>query len=152
MLGQLWHVFQSGIGAILRHPIVGATLIPVLADGRIVLVKRRDSGRWSLPGGMIDWGEDITATVHREMAEETGLEVVAIRRLVGVYSSPKRDPRFHAISVAIEVAVAGDFQVQDQVEIKQVKAFERGDIVLGDLAHDHAQQLSDYVEGKTTIA
>lgn len=152
MLGQVWHVFQSGIGAILRHPIVGVTLIPVLADGRIVLVKRRDSGKWSLPGGMIDWGEEIASTVHREMTEETGLEVVAIRRLVGVFGSPRRDPRFHAISILIEVEVAGTFAVQDQVEIRQAQPFEKDAIVLEELAHDHARQLKAYFAGQTTIA
>ncbi len=152
MLGQLWHVFQSAVGAVLRHPVVGTTMIPILADGRIVLVQRRDSGRWSLPGGMIDWGQDISETVHREIAEETGLEVTGIRRLVGVYSSPQRDPRFHAISVLVEVEVAGEFKVQDQVEIKVAQAFKREDIVLEELAHDHAQQLADYFAGKTVVA
>ncbi|MEO0406414.1 MAG: NUDIX hydrolase [Cyanobacteria bacterium P01_A01_bin.135] len=152
MLGQLWQVFQAGIGVILRHPIVGVTLIPVLADGRIVLVKRRDSGRWSLPGGMIDWGEEIAHTIHREMVEETGLEVVDIRRLVGVYASPRRDPRFHAVSICIEVAVTGSFEVQDQIEIKQAQPFDKADIVLEELAHDHAQQLKTYFAGQTAIA
>lgn len=151
MLGQLWHVFQSAVGVILRHPIAGATMIPVLADGRIVLVKRRDSGKWSLPGGMIDWGEDLAQTVQREIAEETGLGVTAIRRLVGVYSSPNRDPRFHAISILVEVEVAGEFDVQDTVEIKTVKAFNRDDIVLAELAHDHAQQLADYFGDKAAV-
>lgn len=152
MLGQLWHFFQSAVGVVLRHPVVGATVIPVLADGRIVLVKRRDSGRWSLPGGMIDWGENITKTVHREIEEETGLGVTAIRRLVGVYSSPERDPRFHAISILIEAEVTGEFKVQDQIEIKNAKAFKREDIVLEDLAHDHARHLADYFDGKTVLA
>ena len=143
---------QVGIGLILRHPIVGATMVPVMADGRIVLVKRRDSGKWSLPGGMIDWGENITATVHREIAEETGLQVTEILRLIGVYTSPRRDPRFHAVSILIEVAVDGEFGVQDQTEIEQAQPFLREDIDLETLAHDHAQQLSDYFAGKTTIA
>jgi len=44
----------------------------------IVLVKRRFeplAGHWSLPGGLLELGETLTAGVAREMEEETGLVV-----------------------------------------------------------------------------
>jgi ADP-ribose pyrophosphatase YjhB (NUDIX family) len=47
--------------------------------GRLLLVQRaHDPGRglWSLPGGRVEPGEDDTAALVREMAEETGLVVV----------------------------------------------------------------------------
>ena len=40
---------------------------------------------WTLPGGMVDWGEDPLDTVIREVAEETGCEAV-VERLLGVDS------------------------------------------------------------------
>jgi 8-oxo-dGTP pyrophosphatase MutT (NUDIX family) len=84
---RLWQIVQTVLGLIFRHPVTGTAVIPVLPDGRIVLIRRRDNGRWGLPGGMVDWGEDIPTTVRRELAEETGLDLVKIRRLVGVYSA-----------------------------------------------------------------
>jgi len=43
-------------------------------DGKSVLefiaVKRRDNGEWALPGGMVDAGEAVTATLKREFGEE----------------------------------------------------------------------------------
>ena len=74
-MGQIWRFVQTVLGIIFRHPVTGTSIIPILPDGRIVLVKRRDNGKWGLPGGMVDWGQDIPTTVRRELAEETGTGV-----------------------------------------------------------------------------
>lgn len=127
-------------------------MVPVLADGRIVLVRRRDNGCWSLPGGMIEWGEDIPTTIVRELQEETGLQVTQIGRLVGVYSAPKRDPRFHSICTTVEVMVEGRLYISDTQEICEVQAFEPTQIPMDALAHDHCQQLTHYWQGATILA
>lgn len=147
-----WQFISGVLKIIFRHPIIGVTLVPILPNGKIVLVYRQDTQQWSLPGGMVDWGEDIPNTVSRELKEETGLDLVQIKRLIGVYSSPDRDPRLHSISVLIEVEVKGDMKVQDTWEIGEVKAFSVDEIPVGNLAHDHDRQLQDYLQGKTTIA
>ena len=98
-MGRVWHFIKSVMGIIFRHPVTGVTMIPLLADGTIVLIRRRDTGKWALPGGMVDWGEDIFNTAQRELKEETGLNLVSLGRLVGVYSSFERDPRIHSISL-----------------------------------------------------
>ena len=54
-------------------------------DGRLLLVRRANDpgrGRWSVPGGRVEPGEDDHAAVVREVAEETGL-AVRPGRLVG---------------------------------------------------------------------
>lgn len=151
-MGQLWRYIKTIMGVIFRHPITGATIIPILPDGRIVLIRRQDTGKWGLPGGIVDWGEDILTTVRRELLEETGLELLQIRRLVGVYSSPHRDPRIHSISVLIEADVIGILAVQDTLEVLDVKAFDRDNLPLGNLSHDHDRQLADYLQGLTVLA
>ena len=151
-MGQIWRFIQTVLGIIFRHPVTGTSIIPILPDGRIVLVQRRDNGKWGLPGGMVDWGQDIPTTVRRELAEETGLELLEIRRLVGIYSAPDRDPRIHSICVVVEVRAQGTMQVQDTLEIKDVKAFHPSTIPRDNLSHDHKFQLQDYFDGKTTVA
>lgn len=151
-MDRAWQYIKTVMGIIFRHPITGATLIPILPDGQIVLVRRRDTGRWGLPGGIVDWGEDIATTAKRELKEETGLELLKIRRLVGVYSSPYRDPRIHSISVLIEVEAQGEFNIKDTLEISEVQAFAADKLPLGNLSHDHDQQLQDYLKGATTLA
>lgn len=143
---------QTVLGILFRHPITGTSIIPVLPDGRIVLVRRRDTGQWALPGGVVDWGEDIATTVQRELAEETGLELLKLGRLVGVYSSPDRDPRIHSICVVVAADVQGTMQIQDTLEISEVQAFAVTSLPKGQLAHDHDQQLQDYLDGQTTLA
>ena len=151
-MGRWWQYIKTVLGVIFRHPIPGTTVIPLLPDGRIVLIRRRDTGQWGLPGGLIDWGEDIASAAKREIAEETGLQLLQIRRLVGVYSSMERDPRIHSISVVVEADVEGDFAIQDTLEVSHVQAFLPGDLPLGNLSHDHDQQLGDYLKGLTVLA
>jgi 8-oxo-dGTP diphosphatase len=147
-----WRFISTVLGIIFRHPVTGTTIIPVLPDGRIVLIQRSDSGKWGLPGGMIDWGEDIPHAASRELAEETGLRLTKIKRLRGVYSDPKRDPRLHSISILLEVEAEGEFDPNDKLEVLQVKAFNRDELPLGDLSHDHDRQLQDYLNDQIAIA
>jgi ADP-ribose pyrophosphatase YjhB (NUDIX family) len=151
-MGRIWQFVQTVLGIIFRHPVTGTSIIPVLPDGKIVLIRRRDNGKWGLPGGMVNWGQDLVTTVQRELEEETGLELLKIRRLVGVYSAPDRDPRIHSICVLVAADVQGTMQIQDTNEITDVQAFECSAIPRGNLSHDHDQQLQDYLDGKTTFA
>ncbi|HZP05495.1 MAG TPA: NUDIX hydrolase [Terracidiphilus sp.] len=61
-------------------PIVGVGAI-VVQDGRVLLVRRGREplkGHWTLPGGVLEIGESLTAGVVREVREETGLDVEAV--------------------------------------------------------------------------
>lgn len=151
-MGRLWYFTSNVLGIIFRHPVLGTSIVPLLPDGRIVMIRRRDTGRWALPGGMVAWGEDITTTVRRELKEETGLELVATNRLVGIYSAPKRDPRVHAVCVVVEATVQGTMQVQDLYEISEVQAFSREALPWDHLSHDHDRQLQNYLQDQTTLA
>ncbi|NEO28854.1 MAG: NUDIX hydrolase [Symploca sp. SIO3C6] len=146
-------ITQYLLGLIFRHPVTGTNIVPILKDGRIVLVRRRDTGLWALPGGMVKWREDIPTTVKRELAEETGLDLVSIQRLVGVYSSPERDSRVHSICVVVAVQAKGNILVQDTLEISEAKAFTLDTLPKQDqLSYDNAQQLQDYLDSTTAVA
>jgi 8-oxo-dGTP diphosphatase len=151
-MGRIWRYIKTVMGVIFRHPIPGVTIIPIWPDGQIVLIRRRDTGQWGLPGGLVDWGEDIPMAARRELSEETGLTLRSIRRLVGVYSDFDRDPRIHSISISIEAEVEGSFAVRDTLEVIEVKAFAIDSLPFGNLSHDHERQLRDYLEGTTVIA
>lgn len=53
----------------------------VLREGRILLVREAADGLWCPPGGWADVGESPSRNVEREVLEETGLEVRAVRFL-----------------------------------------------------------------------
>lgn len=62
------------------------------SDGKILITRRdariREGGKWCLPGGHLDGGEDWVSAVRREILEETGL-IVREERLIGIYSDPE---------------------------------------------------------------
>jgi ADP-ribose pyrophosphatase YjhB (NUDIX family) len=62
----------------------------VVRDGRVLLVRERREGRWSLPGGWADVGETPREAVEREVFEEAGF-TVRTSRLLALY-----DKRMHA--------------------------------------------------------
>ena len=67
-------------------PTFGAEAV-VVSSSKVLLIKRKDLGVWSLPGGKIEDGESTAEAAVRETLEETGIRI-ALEGLVGVYSSP----------------------------------------------------------------
>jgi ADP-ribose pyrophosphatase len=63
----------------------GAAVLPVLADGRVLLVRHfRHEQRdwcWEIPRGFPEPGEDGPATAARELAEEVGVRVTGLEVL-----------------------------------------------------------------------
>ena len=55
---------QTGAAVIVRNEL-----------GEVLLQQRSDNGRWGLPGGCQDLGEDLRTTAARELLEETGIKV-----------------------------------------------------------------------------
>lgn len=67
-------------------PKVGVGVL-VLQGEKVLLVKRKmnpEKGKWSIPAGFLDYGEDPKVTAEREVLEETNLEV-KIYDLLDVY-------------------------------------------------------------------
>jgi len=58
------------------------------ASGRLLLVRRLDSGNWEPPGGRVDPGESAVHAVLREVEEESGLQV-RVTSVSGVYCDPE---------------------------------------------------------------
>lgn len=70
-------------------PKVGVGVL-VVKEQKVLLVRRAvdpEKGKWSIPAGYLDRGEDPKETAAREAKEETGLEVT-IDALVDVYFNP----------------------------------------------------------------
>jgi ADP-ribose pyrophosphatase YjhB (NUDIX family) len=64
-----------------KNPLVGVGGVVIHRD-RALLIRRGSEplkGEWSVPGGMLELGEELAAGVQRELKEETGLDVEPLK-------------------------------------------------------------------------
>jgi ADP-ribose pyrophosphatase len=82
---------NTSVREIAHHP-GGAVAVPVLDDGRIILVRqlRYPLGEYilELPAGKLGRGEDPEAAAGRELEEETGWTSGTLEKLTTMHTSP----------------------------------------------------------------
>ena len=101
--------------------IVGVVLVK---DNKILMVQEGKSHcfkKWNLPGGHLEYGENIMISATREVYEETGYKI-KIKNLVGVYNyiSPTEN---HCLLFNFIGEITGGELKFDGKEILNVKWF-----------------------------
>jgi 8-oxo-dGTP diphosphatase len=126
---------------VLRRPVVGIAAAARTEDGRWLLIRRADTGTWALPGGTLEWGETLRASLARELEEEAGVTRVEFERVVGVYSRPDRDPRFHAVTIVVTAKIAPpERPPANPLEIREARLFREDELPEG-----MAMQMDDFL-------
>ncbi|MEJ7631039.1 MAG: NUDIX domain-containing protein [Rubrobacteraceae bacterium] len=95
-----------------NRPIGVGVLAIISRDGALLLERRSDCGRWGLVGGGIEAEESLEAALHREVREETGLEVVG-QNLFAVFPGPSRIVRYPDGNVVRLVTFVYEVEVED---------------------------------------
>lgn len=96
-----------------RIPCAGAVITD--AGGRLLLIRRGHqpgAGLWSLPGGRVEPGETAEQAMIREVREETGLAVRAVR-LLGEVERPGPPGAAYVISDYLAVVTGGTLAAGD---------------------------------------
>jgi len=126
----------------LKGPIL--TVDGVILDrGRVLLLKRAIRpflGSWVLPGGHVECGETVEKAIKREIKEELDIPV-KIKKLLGVYSDPKRDPRYHTATIAYLLEKMRD-RIKINEESSEFKYFFLKNLPKK-IGFDHRQILND---------
>ncbi|MCX7989268.1 MAG: NUDIX hydrolase [Aquificaceae bacterium] len=131
-----------------KTPLLAVDAVLRLWDGEgfrgIVLIERLyPPYGLALPGGFVEVGERVEEAVLREVREETGLEA-RIRKLLGVYSEPGRDPRFHVASVVFVCDAEGEPEAGS--DAKRARVYPLEELPLDLLVFDHRRILLDYIK------
>ncbi len=94
---QLANAFREQIGYATPKIDVRAA---VFRERKLLLVRERMDGGWTMPGGWADVGDTPSQAAEREAWEEAGFHVKA-RKLIGVYDANRVRPLelFHAFKV-----------------------------------------------------
>ena len=117
--------------------------------GRVILLKRSiepQKGRWVMPGGYVDRGEEVRSAAVRETREECGIET-RIKRLHGVYSYPHK---LAVVVVYVAEVVGGELKAGD--ESQEARLYRPEQIPWAELAFESTSDaLRDYYRTKGTI-
>jgi len=127
-------------------------IVEIYIDGMfkgIVLIDRLNPPYGTaLPGGFMDIGETIEHCLKREMSEEIDLDVEIVE-LLGLYSDPSRDPRFHTVS-AVYICKASTWpQAGDDAKSTKIVALE--DLDREEFVFDHRKIVEDYLAFKSSV-
>ena len=115
-------------------------------DGNFVLIKRLNEPYkdcWALPGGFVDYGECVENAAIREALEETSINV-ELKKLVGVYSKPDRDPRGHTVSI-VYAAKGNMADMKADDDACDIGIFKYEDLKNMNLAFDHCEIINDCI-------
>ena len=130
------------------HPSVATDIVLLSLRQKklsVLLVKRLDhENGWALPGGFLEKGEDLDQCAHRELSEETGIQVPYMSHFAN-YSDPNRDSRHQVISVAyLAVHPSGKLRIKANSDVFDVNWFNVEN--LPDLSFDHNKICGDGIK------
>ena len=122
---SLRDTFQTAIGyATPRIDVRGA----VFQDGKLLLVRERIDGGWTLPGGWADVGDVPSNAAEREVREEAGFRVKA-NKVIGVYDANRvgRLELFHAFKIVFQCDLI-EGEARSSLETSEVAFFGREEL------------------------
>ena len=140
------HSLRREIGS--RKIILNCAGTVIVKDGKVLLQRRSDNGKWGLIGGLLELNETYAEAALRETREETGLEVRLVAFL-GIYHNHEmiwsNGDRAHTIGAYfVAEIVSGEPRIDE--ESLELRFFAQNE--LPELfAEDHRAALDAFFRG-----
>ena len=140
------HELRKQIGP--RKIILNCAGALILRDGKILVQRRTDNGKWGLIGGLLEMNETYEQAALREIREETGLEV-RLESFLGIFHNHdmvwSNGDAAHVISAMYTASiVSGEPRIDE--ESYELRFFGRDELP-ETFAEDHRAALEAYFKG-----
>lgn len=127
------------------HPAVCVDIILFSKkENTILLIERKHppfQNLWALPGGFVDMDETLEQSALRELKEETGIILNALKQF-SAYGDPGRDPRERTVSIVFCQILDSEQAAEAGDDAAKAKWFSMD--TLPSLAFDHAKIVQDF--------
>jgi ADP-ribose pyrophosphatase YjhB (NUDIX family) len=113
-----------------------------------VLVREKEDGLWTLPGGWVDVGESPSESVEREVKEESGFDVRAVR-LLALWDRDKHPhppTPFHVYKLVFRCELLGGDPLTTSTETEGVGFFPKDALPELSLSRVTPQQIQGLIE------
>lgn len=114
----------------------------VFKDNKILMVREKTDGFWSLPGGWGDIGLTPGEVAVKEVKEESGFDVKAVK-LLGVFDKkchPHPPSPYHVYKIFIQCEIFGG-QPKEGIETSEVKFFAENNLPSLSIARNTESQI-----------
>ncbi|MBS3109064.1 NUDIX hydrolase [Candidatus Woesearchaeota archaeon] len=128
-----------------RYPIATTGVVVANRKNEILLLKRTNNpykGYWTIPGGHIEWDEDVAKCAIRETEEETGIKLDKISFLrYNQEIDRKRD--WHAIAIVFHAKTSKKPKKRTN-EASEIRFFSEKDAKKLKIAFGHGKTIKEY--------
>lgn len=127
-----------------------AAAVAILNGEKVLMLKRKDNGKWTLPGGTMELDESLIDCALREVQEESGLKV-CISDILGTYTDPDiriaySDGEVRREFTIVYIGKALDTSVVIDEESTGYQWVELNDALALPMAESQKRRIADVVE------
>lgn len=140
-LVKIKHYLQNQYGP--KHIPVPVGLI--IKNGKILISLRNDPHRpefhrkWEFPGGVMEFGEEVTENLQREIKEETGYNIEVIKQLQYIKVKWQKDLNYQVYLIPFVCRIAGGKEQLSDAEILEIQYVPLDALLQFDLIEDNKQ-------------
>jgi 8-oxo-dGTP diphosphatase len=120
-------------------------------EGRILLARRNHEpfyNHWCIPGGHIEYGEEVEEAMLRELQEETGISASSEEsRFFGYYTEYYPELEWHAVALIFAVHPGPSEEIaRQEAEVKELRWYTPQEITELSMAFEHGRIVEDYLK------